>query len=82
MFDTYSVSLWGVFVIVATLVLQMMIASVSKAKQPGAVPGRIDPGLSHASCVFRSNPSPRSYFFLIGFGANIALLFVVVAALL
>jgi len=138
MFDAYSVSLWGVFIIVATLVFQMMIASVSKAKQPGAVPGKMDPNLSHASFVFRSNrtfmnsvenapamlgtaflailagasvswtaaciwvyalarllhmvlyyriatdtnPSPRSYFFILGFAANLALLGVTAAALL
>jgi uncharacterized MAPEG superfamily protein len=134
---TYGMALWGIFVIVATLVLQMLVASVSKAKQAGAVPGKIDAGLSHDSFVFRSNrtfmnsvenapavlgasflavlagadpfwagvliwvyaiarllhmalyygiatetnPSPRSYFFLIGFAATIGLLLVAALAL-
>ena len=137
MFDNYDLALWGVLVVVATLVVQMLIASMSKAKQPGAVPGKMDPSLSHDSFVFRSNrtlinsvenapallgtaflailaganafwtgvliwiyalarlmhmllyyaiatetnPSPRSYFFLIGFGANVALLIFAALAL-
>lgn len=137
MFDNYDLALWGVLVVVAMLVVQMLIASLSKAKQPGAVPGKMDPSLSHDSFVFRSNrtlinsvenapallgaaflailaganalwtgvliwtyalarlmhmllyyaiatetnPSPRSYFFLIGFGANVALLIVAALAL-
>ena len=32
-----------------------MVAAASKAAQPGAVPGKIDPSLSHSSFVFRSN---------------------------
>ena len=136
-FEAYDTALWGIFVILATLLLQLLIASVTKAKQPGAIPGKMDPDLGHASFVFRSNrtfmnsvenapamlgtallailagastywtgilvwtyalarlvhmvlyyaiatdinPSPRSYFFLLGFAANAVLLGVVAAAL-
>ncbi len=40
MFQAYTVALWGVFVILATLMLQSLIASMTKAKQPGAIPGK------------------------------------------
>lgn len=128
--DDYSLALWGILLIIVTWLAQGMVASGTKAAQPGAIPGKIDESLSHASFVFRShrtfmnslenlpimlatsllailsttdafwtgiiicifavariihmtlyyaiatevNPSPRSYFFLIGVSANIALL--------
>ncbi|WP_421134233.1 MAPEG family protein [Alteromonas sp. A079] len=118
------------FLYLVMLLVQWAVATVSKAKQPNAVPGKIDKTLSHDSFVFRAhrtfhntiensplfigtvlfsfslgyqglwfaglvwlyllarvvhmvlyyviatekNPSPRSYFFLIGLVANIALL--------
>ena len=114
-----------------------MIASMTKAKQPGAIPGKIEESLGHSSFVFRShrtlmnslenipvmlgasllailaganafwtgvlvwviaaarilhmllyyqiatdkNPSPRTWFFLLGFFANIALLVLAAVAL-
>ncbi len=126
----YTAALWGLLVVIATVIAQWFIASGAKAKQPGAVPGKIDESLSHESFVFRShrtfmnslenvptflgtaflalfagasaqwaalfvwlfavcriahmalyygisteqNPSPRTWFFLIGGVANIALL--------
>ncbi|ROS05358.1 putative MAPEG superfamily protein [Sinobacterium caligoides] len=53
--NSYSLALSGLFVILSTLVLQTLIAAFSKASQPGAVPGKIDPELSHESFVFRAN---------------------------
>ena len=128
--NSYSLAFSGLFVCILTLLVQQLIAARTKASQDGAIPGKIDEDLSHASFVFRShrtfqnslenfpammataflaifiganatwtgiiiwtfavariihmalyykistevNPSPRSYFFLIGFIANIALL--------
>ncbi len=130
LFAAYTAAFWGVGAAIATLLVQGLIASVSKAKQPGAVPGKIDESLSHESFVFRAhrtfmnslenisaflgaaflailteaeprwtgifiwvfviarvahmalyyviatekNPSPRSYFFLLGFLATFSLL--------
>ncbi|WP_237742324.1 MAPEG family protein [Gayadomonas joobiniege] len=107
-----------------------MVASIAKASQPGAIPGKISEDLSHHSFVFRAhrtfmntlenlpamlatfmlaifvgveplflgiytlayvgfrvihmllyyliatekNPSPRSYFFILGFLSNLSLL--------
>ena len=112
------------------LLIQWVVATFSKAKQPNAVPGKIDENLSHDSFVFRAhrtfhntlensalfagtvllafalniqtsifaiciwtylvarivhmalyyaietekNPSPRTYFFLIGVAANVVML--------
>lgn len=130
LFESYTSAYWAIWVIVATLVAQTLIASVVKAKQPGAIPGKISDSLSHSSFVFRShrtyqnslentplmlataflalfcradatwtavfvwafaiarlvhmtlyyviatekNPSPRSYFYLIGVVSNLGLL--------
>jgi len=112
------------------LLIQWVVATFSKSKQPNAVPGKIDENLSHDSFVFRAhrtfhntlensalfvgtvllafvlnvqspvfaiciwtylvarivhmtlyytiatekNPSPRTYFFLIGIAANVVML--------
>lgn len=136
--DGYIVAFWGVLTILLTVIVQLLVASTAKGSQPGAIPGKIDEHLSHASFVFRShrtfmnslenvptmvgtsllaffigtntlwtgvliwvfaiarilhmvlyysiatekNPSPRSYFFLIGIVANIGLLVVCALALL
>ena len=128
--ETYTMAYWGVLIALVILLVQWVIASGQKAKQPGAVPGKIDDSLSHSSFVFRAhrtlmnslenyplmlgtvflaffigvsafwtgifiwifaiarlihmvlyyaiatekNPSPRSYFFMIGLAANVALL--------
>lgn len=130
MLDAYSVAFFGMLVLILTVVIQSLVAAMSKASQPGAIPGKLDESLSHSSFVFRSsrtfansleniavmlgtsflavmveanifwtgvviwvmaisriihmvlyyvistekNPSPRSYFYLIALGANVALL--------
>jgi len=136
-YGSYSLALWGLFVILVTVLVQSLVAAATKASQPGAVPGKMDGSLSHSSFVFRSNrtvmnslenlpvmlgtaflalfagvdatwtgilvwayalarilhmalyygiateknPSPRSYFFLLGVVANITLLVFVGIAL-
>ncbi len=131
--NDYSNTWWGLSLIIATLLAQSFIAAIVKAKQPGAIPGKMSSSLSHNSFVFRSNrcmanslenasmmlatvflavlagaspkwvgiytltfafariihmalyyaiateknPSPRSYFYLIGFISNVALLVLV-----
>ena len=130
MYENYALALWGIFVILVTVLVQALVAAATKASQPGAVPGKMDESLGHSSFVFRSNrtvmnslenipvmlgasflalfaganpfwtgmlvwvyamarimhmalyyaiatdknPSPRSYFFLLGVLVNIALL--------
>lgn len=55
MFAPYNVSLSGILLIIITAVIQSLIAMNVKASQPGAIPGRIDPSLSHDSFVFRAH---------------------------
>ena len=134
----YTVSFWGVFTMLLTLLVQLFVASGSKGSQAGAIPGKIDESLGHSSFVFRShrtfqnsmenfpamlgtsflailvaanvfwtglliwsftlsrivhmvlyyaiatdkNPSPRSYFFIIGLFSNIGLLVLCAISLL
>ncbi|WP_045859207.1 MAPEG family protein [Teredinibacter purpureus] len=54
-FESYAVTYCGLWLIVATMLLQSLVGAVVKARQPGAIPGRIDPSLSHGSFVFRAH---------------------------
>ncbi len=130
MLEAYTSALLGVWVILLTVFIQGMVASVAHRRQSRYVPGIVDHQLSHESFVFRShrtfmnsqenlvlmlgtamvsmlagvdarwvagavwvyaiarlvhmwlyyviateaNPSPRTYFFMIGLIANLALL--------
>ncbi len=136
--NDYTAAFAGLTVILATVLIQQLIASGKKARAPGAIPGKMDENIGHESVVFRTqrtwmnslenlpamlgtiflavmvgaddtwtgilvwvyaisriihmvlyyaistnvNPSPRSWFFLIGLLANIVLLGFCVAALL
>lgn len=53
--DAYTIALTGIFFILLTLLVQWFIASKTKAAQAGAIPGKLDPSLSHASFVFRAH---------------------------
>lgn len=55
LFQSYNTALLGLLVIVATILVQMLVAALTKAKQPAAIPGKMDPTLSHGSFIFRSN---------------------------
>lgn len=126
---TYS-AYTAFYLYLVMLLVQWAVATFSKAKQPNAIPGKIDENLSHDSFVFRAhrtfqntlensalfvgtvllaftlnlqspifaicvwvylaarvvhmvlyyiistekNPSPRTYFFLIGLLANVVML--------
>jgi uncharacterized MAPEG superfamily protein len=130
MLATYSFAIWGLWLILITVFVQAMVASVAHRKQKHYVPGIVNDQLSHESFVFRShrtvlnshenllmmfgpvllgmlvgmdaywlgilvwiyaiarvlhmalyyalateaNPSPRTYFFIVGFVANLVLL--------
>ena len=129
MLEAYTSALLGVWVILLTVFIQGMVASVAHRRQSRYVPGIVDHQLSHESFVFRShrtfmnsqenlvlmlgtamismlagvdaswvagavwvyaiarlihmwlyyviategNPSPRSYFYMIGLVANLVL---------
>lgn len=54
-FQDYHPALWGILIIIVTLLIQAFVGSAVKARQPGAVPGKVDPNLSHGSFVFRAH---------------------------
>jgi len=51
----YTFAHLGLTLVLATLLLQALVASSTKASRPGAVPGKIDESLSHESFVFRAH---------------------------
>lgn len=51
----FTIAFWGIWAIIVTLIVQALIASISKGSRPGAVPGKINPSLSHDSFVFRAH---------------------------
>ncbi|MDO3385356.1 MAPEG family protein [Gilvimarinus sp. SDUM040013] len=51
----YSLTFIGTYIALVTLLVQALVAATSKAKQPGAIPGKIDEHLSHNSFVFRAH---------------------------
>lgn len=129
MIETYSSAMTGIWVIIITVMVQALVASIAHRRQAKYIPGIVDAHLGHESFVFRSdrtfrnslenivpilalafmaimleldpgrlatilwvyaaarivftalyyviatekNPSPRSYFFIIAFVANIVL---------
>lgn len=55
MHPDYQMACLGLYLVLITLLLQSLVASVSKATKPDAVPGKIDESLSHGSFIFRSH---------------------------
>ena len=130
MMEDCSAFLWALWALVIIYFVQWVVATMVKARQPGAIPGKLPENLSHDSLVFRTyrtymnslenapmilgatalawlvdasifwlsfwlwiyviarvghmalyyaiaterNPSPRSYFFVLGVVANIAVM--------
>ncbi len=55
MFLSYSFTLWGLWLILLTVVVQSIVAAVAHRKQSQYIPGKVDDELSHDSFVFRSH---------------------------
>lgn len=55
MFLTYGLSIWGLWLIGLTVVIQGVVAAVAHRRQSHYIPGKIDDELSHDSFVFRSH---------------------------
>jgi len=55
MLATYSFAIWGLWLILLTVLIQYQVASIAHRKQKHYVPGIVDDKLSHESFVFRSN---------------------------
>lgn len=50
----YRTTWLGLWFILSLLMLQSLVSAWAHAKQPGAIPGKPDPDLSHASFEFRA----------------------------
>ncbi|GAB5382638.1 MAG: hypothetical protein Alis3KO_30330 [Aliiglaciecola sp.] len=55
MIESTVSSFWAFYLYLIMLLIQWAIATVSKAKLPTAVPGKIDDELSHDSFAFRAH---------------------------
>ena len=56
MFEVYQSSLMGLWIIMATIIIQAMVAIRAHRRQKGGYrPGIVDPSLGHSSFVFRSH---------------------------
>lgn len=55
MIEAYNLTFWALWLIVVTVVVQALVASVAHRKQSQYVPGIVDSNLSHESFVFRSH---------------------------
>ena len=55
MMEVYSSALVGIWVILLTVFIQSMVASIAHRRQKHYVPGIVDDKLSHESFVFRSH---------------------------
>ena len=53
--EVYSSALVGIWVILLTVFIQSMVASIAHRRQKHYVPGIVDDKLSHESFVFRSH---------------------------
>ena len=51
----YAVSIWGLWLLLTTALLQTIIATAAHRKQSVYVPGHVDQDLGHNSFVFRSH---------------------------
>jgi len=60
MLESYASSFLGLWVILTTIVVQAMVASVAHRRQKVYVPGIVDPSLGHSSFVFRSDRTFRN----------------------
>ncbi|MEH6582457.1 MAG: MAPEG family protein [Halioglobus sp.] len=78
MFDQYLLSFWGLFAILATMLLQTMVATVAHRKQGRYIPGVVSESLGHESFVFRSHRTFQNSLenMPLMFGASVLALFV------
>jgi len=58
--EIYASSILGLWVILTTIVIQALIASVAHRRQKVYVPGIVDAALGHSSFVFRSDRTFRN----------------------
>ena len=60
MFDAYTTALTGLWLMLATITVQALVALAAHRRQKEMVPGIVDPKLGHDSFVFRSDRTFRN----------------------
>jgi uncharacterized MAPEG superfamily protein len=60
MFDAYTTALTGLWLMLATITVQALVAVAAHRRQKEKVPGIVDPKLGHDSFVFRSDRTFRN----------------------
>lgn len=55
MFVAYSLTIWGLWVVSLTVLVQSLVAAGAHRSQSQYVPGKVSDNLSHDSFVFRSH---------------------------
>ena len=60
MFDAYTTALTGLWLMLATITVQALVAVAAHRRQKEIVPGIVDPKLGHDSFVFRSDRTFRN----------------------
>ena len=60
MFETYHTTLSGLWLVLATISVQALVAVGAHRRQKKVIPGIVDPKLGHDSFVFRSDRTFRN----------------------
>lgn len=60
MFDAYTTALTGLWLVLATITVQALVAVAAHRRQKKMIPGIVDPKLGHDSFVFRSDRTFRN----------------------
>ena len=60
MFETYHASLTGLWLVLATISVQALVAVAAHRRQKKMIPGIVNPKLGHESFVFRSDRTFRN----------------------
>lgn len=60
MFETYHTTLSGLWLVLATISVQALVAVGAHRRQKKVIPGIVDPQLGHESFVFRSDRTFRN----------------------
>lgn len=60
MFDAYTTALTGLWLVLATITVQALVAVAAHRLQKKMIPGIVDPKLGHDSFVFRSDRTFRN----------------------
>lgn len=60
MFEAYHTTLTGLWLVLATISVQALVAVAAHRRQKKMIPGIVDPALGHDSFVFRSDRTFRN----------------------